>query len=39
MSFKYSETKKQNELVLGSGDDQIRGNMDNYISFQFDFQF
>ena len=37
-SFKYLETKKQNEVVLGSGDDQIHGNLDNHIALQLDFR-
>lgn len=36
-SVKYSETKKLHEHVLGSGDDEIPGNLDNYISLQLDF--
>ena len=39
LSFKYSETKKLNEVVLGSGDDEIRGNVDNRIAVQLDFEF
>lgn len=37
-SLKYSETKKLNEVVLGSGDDEIIGNLDNYIALQLDFK-
>jgi hypothetical protein len=39
MSFKYSETKKLDEVVLGSGDDEIQGNLDNQIALQLDFEF
>ncbi|MDP1678057.1 MAG: hypothetical protein Q8L88_14465 [Bacteroidota bacterium] len=39
LSFKYSETKKLDEVVLGSGDDQIQGNLDNQIALQLDFEF
>lgn len=39
LSFKYSETKKLNEVILGSGDDEIIGNFDNRIALQLDFQF
>ncbi len=38
LSFKYSETKKLNEVVLGTGDDEIIGNIDNQIAMQLDFQ-
>ncbi len=38
-SFKYSETKKLDEVVLGSGDDEIQGNLDNQIALQLDFEF
>lgn len=37
-SFKYSETKKLNEVVLRSGDDEIQGNVDNQIAMQLDFR-
>jgi len=37
-SFKYSETKKLHVVVLGSGDDEIIGNLDNYIALQLDFK-
>ncbi len=39
LSFKYSATKKMNEVVLGSGDDEIVGNVDSRVSLQLDFQF
>ncbi|MBI2428016.1 MAG: hypothetical protein HYV29_04350 [Ignavibacteriales bacterium] len=38
LSMKYSETKKLHEHVLGSGDDEILGNVDNYIALQLDFE-
>lgn len=38
LSFKYSETKKLDEVVLGSGDDEIQGNLDNRIALQLDFE-
>ncbi len=38
-SLKYSETKKLDEVVLGSGDDEIQGNLDNQIAVQLDFKF
>jgi hypothetical protein len=38
LSLKYSETKKHNETVIGSGDDEIIGNLDNYIVLQLDFE-
>lgn len=37
LSVKYSETKKLNEVVLGSGNDEIQGNLDNYLVIQLDF--
>lgn len=37
LSMKYSETKKLHEDVVGSGDDEIIGNLDNYIALQLDF--
>lgn len=37
-SFKYSETKKLNVLTIGSGDDEIIGNIDGQMAFQLDFQ-
>lgn len=39
MSFKYSETKKFEESVIGSGDDAIQGSFDNAVSLQLDFSF
>ncbi|MFA6467454.1 MAG: hypothetical protein WCW35_01025 [Bacteroidota bacterium] len=38
LSLKYSETKKLHEVVLGSGDDVIRGNLESRIAMQLDFQ-
>ncbi len=38
ISMKYSETKKLHEYVLGSGNDEIVGNVDNYIALQLDFE-
>ena len=38
-SFKYSETMKLNEISLGSADDEIKGNVDDRIALQLDFQF
>lgn len=37
LSLKYSETYKPNETKLGSGYSEINGNVDNKLSFQFDF--
>jgi hypothetical protein len=39
VSVKYSKTKKLNEIVIGSGDDEIKGNLDNQIALQVDFAF
>lgn len=39
ISLKYSETKKLDEVVLGSGDDKIQGNLDNQIALQLDLEF
>jgi hypothetical protein len=39
ISCKYSETYKPGERTLGSGDSEINGNVDNRISFQFDWSF
>lgn len=36
LSLKYSETYKPNETSLGSGNNLIRNNLDNRISFQID---
>jgi hypothetical protein len=36
VSAKYSETYKPNEITLGSGDNEILGNVDNRISLQVD---
>lgn len=36
ISFKYSELIKPGENFLGSGDTQIKGNVDNRFSFQLD---
>ncbi|MCX6170737.1 MAG: helix-hairpin-helix domain-containing protein [Ignavibacteriales bacterium] len=38
LSMKYSELFKPNERILGSGDTEIQGNVDNKISLQLDFQ-
>jgi hypothetical protein len=37
-SFKYSELFKPGEKSLGSGDTEIKGNIDNRLGFQADFQ-
>lgn len=39
LSMKYSELFKPNERILGSGDTEIQGNVDNKLSFQMDWQF
>jgi len=39
LSMKYSELIKPNERTLGSGDTLINSNVDNRLSFQFDFKF
>ena len=39
VSIKYSETYKPDETTLSSGDNQIKGNLDNRFSLQFDFSF
>jgi len=39
LSMKYSELIKPNERTLGSGDSEIKGNVDNRLSFQLDFKF
>jgi hypothetical protein len=39
IGLKYSETKKLHETVIGSGDDQIIGNMEGRIAAQLDFRF
>lgn len=39
LSMKYSELIKPNEKTLGSGDTEIKGNVDNRLSFQLDFKF
>jgi len=39
VSIKYSETYKPDETTLSSGDNQIKGNLDNQFSLQFDFSF
>ncbi|MCL6494913.1 MAG: hypothetical protein K6T54_09090, partial [Ignavibacterium sp.] len=36
LSLKYSETYKPNEITLSSGNNLIRNNLDNRISFQID---
>lgn len=38
-SLKYSETYKPDEDIIGSGLNEINGNLDNYISFQIDFKY
>ncbi|MHB1050940.1 MAG: hypothetical protein ACYC09_12740 [Bacteroidota bacterium] len=38
-SIKYAETKKMFTNVIGSGDDEIRGSLDNSAVFQIDFKF
>jgi hypothetical protein len=38
ISMKYAETKRLYETVLGSGNDEIIGNLDNYIALQVDFK-
>ena len=38
VSAKYSETKKLNTLVIGSGNDEISGNFDNQIALQMDLE-
>ncbi len=37
-SLKYAETKKLFISVIGSGDDEIRGSLDNSVAFQIDFK-
>ncbi|MCK9408654.1 MAG: helix-hairpin-helix domain-containing protein [Bacteroidetes bacterium] len=39
LGMKYAETKKLYEDVLGSGEDEIQGNLDNRIAVQIDFRF
>jgi hypothetical protein len=39
LSIKYSELFKPNERILGSGDTEIQGNVDNKLSLQMDWQF
>jgi hypothetical protein len=39
LSLKYSELYKPNERYLGSGDSEIKGNIDNRLNFQIDFNF
>ncbi len=36
-SLRYSETKKLQTAVIGSGDDEIIGNLDNQLTLQLDF--
>jgi hypothetical protein len=38
VSLKYAETKKLFTDVIGSGDDEIHGSLDNSIAFQIDFK-
>jgi hypothetical protein len=38
LSLKYSELFKPNERILGSGDSEIQGNLDNQLSLQLDLQ-
>jgi len=38
LSIKYSETKRLFDTVIGSGNDEIIGNLDNYIALQLDFR-
>jgi len=38
LSLKYAETKKLFTSVIGSGDDEIRGSLDNSVAFQIDFK-
>ncbi len=37
-SLRYAETKKLNTVVIGSGDDEIVGNIDNQITLQMDLE-
>lgn len=39
IGMKYSETKKLHAIVIGSGDEQIQGNLDSRITAQIDFLF
>ncbi len=39
LSLKYSELYKPNEQSIGSGDSEIKGNLDNKFSIQLDFKF
>ena len=39
LSCKYSETYKPKEKTLGSGDSEIKGNLDNRINLQLDLSF
>ncbi|MDD8017393.1 MAG: helix-hairpin-helix domain-containing protein [Bacteroidota bacterium] len=38
LSLRYSETKKLDVTVIGSGDDEIAGSLDNQVSLQLDFE-
>jgi hypothetical protein len=38
LSLHYSETKKLHEYVIGTGDDEIIGNLDNQLTLQIDFE-
>jgi len=38
LSFRYSETKKLYDDVIGSGDDAILGHLDNQVTVQVDFE-